>query len=338
MKLKILCPALIPALLLLVSCGGEPGSGNESTVEQSAPEVVPAWTIDDVPVAPAVAMANRYPEVETLFPGGVVGLPDLVYVQIPGYRPQRLDMYLPPDKSTRHPMVMYIHGGGWQNGHSRQSGAFENWPATLAMIASRGYVVTSINYRLGGEEKFPAAIQDVKTALRWLRAHADEYGIDRDKFLVWGASAGGHLAALAGTSCGVSELDPVNLPEELTAESDYVQATIGWYGIYDLTGMGEGGGPGGYFAGQLREASPASYVDESDGAFLLIHGSEDPVINFQQAIDFNDLLTANNLSSSVHVIQGVAHSYIGETADDTKQASIEALQLCLEFMDEVFKD
>jgi acetyl esterase/lipase len=71
-------------------------------------------------------------------------------------------------------MVMYIHGGGWQNGHSRQSGAFENWPATLAMIAARGCVVTSINYRLSGEAPFPASIQDVKTALRWLRAHAGE--------------------------------------------------------------------------------------------------------------------------------------------------------------------
>jgi acetyl esterase/lipase len=205
------------------------------------------------------------------------------------------------------------------------------------MIASRGYVVTSINYRLGGEGPFPAAIQDVKTALRWLRAHASEYGIDKDKFLVWGASAGGHLAALAGTSCGVAQLEPVNLPDELAVESDYVQATIGWYGIYDLTGMGRGGGPGGYFAGQLAEASPVTYVDESDGAFLLIHGSEDPVINYQQALDFNDLLKAHNLQSSVHILPGVTHSYIGTTADSTRAASIQALELSLKFMDEVLK-
>lgn len=337
MKKNILIITLSTSLMVLNSCGGENPSKTDSQSDQSSVGMSPAWTIDDVPVAPAVAMANSYPEVETGFPGGVVGLPDLVYIQLPGFRPLRLDMYLPPDSGTTHPMVMYIHGGGWQNGHSRQSGAFENWPATLAMIASRGYVVTSINYRLGGEAPFPAAIQDVKTALRWLRAHAEEYGIDKDKFLVWGASAGGHLAALAGTSCGAKELEPVNLPDDLAAESDCVQATIGWYGIYDLTEMGQRGGPGGYFAGQLEEASPVSYVDESDGAFLLIHGSEDPVIDYQQAIEFNDLLTANKLRSSVHIIPDVAHSYIGETGEKTKEASIQALELALEFMDWVFK-
>lgn len=332
MKTHIVTISLLTSLLL-ISCN----RGTQSTFDSKRDISTAAWTIADVPVAPAVAMENRYPKAETSFPGGVIGLPDVVYSQIPGFRSLRLDMYLPSDTTALHPMVMYIHGGGWQNGHSRQSGAFEDWPATLAMIASRGYVVTSINYRLGGEAVFPAAIQDVKTALRWLRAHADEYGIDKDKFLVWGASAGGHLAALAGTSCGIAELEPVNLPDELAAESDCVQATIGWYGIYDLSGMGQGGGPGGYFAGQLKEASPATYVDESDGAFLLIHGSEDPVINFQQAIDFNDLLKANNVQSSVHIIQGVAHSYIGEAAEDTKSASIQALEMALEFMDDVLK-
>lgn len=322
MKKYFVSLTLLASLMLLISCGGD---------------IRPAWTLADVPVAPAVAMANSYPRVEISFPGGVTGLPDLVYAQQRGYRPLRLDMYLPPDKTGTHPMVMYIHGGGWQGGHSRQSGAFENWPATLAMIASRGYVVTSINYRLGGEAPFPAAIQDVKTALRWLRAHAEEYGIDKDKFLVWGASAGGHLAALAGTSCGVAELEPLALPDELASESDRVQACIGWYGIYDLSDMGEGGGPGGYFAGQLAKASPSTYVDESDGAFLLIHGSEDPVIDYRQSLDFNDLLTASKLRSSVHIIPGVAHSYIGENAESTKEASILALEMALAFMDDVFK-
>jgi acetyl esterase/lipase len=324
-------------LALFSSCTGDHPSESRSIAILPISEQSPPWTLDDVQVADAVAVGNQYPRNEVRFPGGVVGLQDLVYIQIPGYRPLRLDMYLPADKSIAHPMVMYIHGGGWQNGHSRQSGAFENWPATLAMIASRGYVVTSINYRLGGEAPFPAGIQDVKTALRWLRAHAAEYGINKEKFLVWGASAGGHLAALAGTSCGVKALEPLNLPDELAAESDCVQATIGWYGIYDLSGMGEGGGPGGYFSGQLSEASPATYVDATDGAFLLIHGSEDPVINFQQSVDFNELLTASNLRSSVHVIPGVAHSFIGESAEKTREASIQALEMSLDFMDEVFK-
>lgn len=332
--------SILTIAVFLASCGTDNSAPEEmsvSTAEIPVMETSTAWTIADVPVAPAVAMENRYPRAEINFPGGVTGLPDLVYSQINGYRQLRLDMYLPPEDGSSHPMVMYIHGGGWQGGHSRQSGAFEDWPGTLAMIASRGYVVTSINYRLGGEAPSPAGIQDVKTALRWLRAHADEYGIDKEKFLVWGASAGGQLAGLAGTSCGVDELTPPNLPEELAAESDCVQATIGWYGIYDLTGMGEGGGPGGYFAGRLTEASATTYVDETDGPFLLIHGSTDPVIDYQQSVDFSELLTANNVPSSLHIIPDVAHSYIGETAEATRAASILALEMSLSFMDEVLK-
>jgi len=339
MSITRLTFALLTSCILLVSCGGSGDDTGGSSTEQpaSVTATTAAWTIADVPVAPGVAMANRYPRAQIDFPGGVVGLPDLVYSQVNGYRQLRLDMYLPPDRSTTHPMVMYIHGGGWQGGHSRQSGAFEDWPSTLAMIASRGYVVTSINYRLGGEEPFPAAIQDVKTALRWLRANAAEFGIDKENFLVWGASAGGHLAGLAGTSCGVTELEPVNLPDELAAESDCVQATIGWYGIYDLAEMGEGGGPGGYFAGQLTAASPATYVDATDGSFLLIHGSTDPVIDYQQSVDFNELLMANGVPSNLHIIPDVAHSYIGTTAESTKAASILALEMSLAFMDEVLQ-
>lgn len=331
---------VVAASLLVASCGGEntsTESGSTANDTMQTTEMLSAWTIADVPIAPAVAMANHYPRSETSFPGGVTGLPDLVYSQINGFRPLRLDMYLPPEDGMAHPMVMYIHGGGWQGGHSRQSGAFEDWPGTLAMIASRGYVVTSINYRLGGEAPSPAGIQDVKTALRWLRAHAGEYGIDKDKFLVWGASAGGQLAGLAGTSCDVEDLTPPDLPEDLATESDCVQATIGWYGIYDLTGMGEGGGPGGYFAGRLTEASASTYVDETDGPFLLIHGSTDPVINYQQSVDFSELLTANNVPASLHIIPDVAHSFIGETAEATQAASILALEMSLSFMDEVLK-
>ena len=303
----------------------------------SSPDEDKPWSIDDVPVSSSVVMENTYPVEEIHFPGDVIAYQDVVYTQIPGFRQQRLDLYLPSDKTQKHPLIMYIHGGGWQGGHSRNSGAFENWPATLAMIAAKGYVVTSVNYRLGGEAKFPAAIHDVKTAIRWLRAHAEDYGIDKEKFLVWGASAGGHLAALAATSGDDEALAPKNLSEKLESESDRVQACIGWYGIYDLTGMGEGGGPGGYFKEQLMEASPVSYVDETDGAFLLIHGEDDPVIPYQQSIDFNELLNANHLKSSVHIVPGVAHSYIGKSPEVTKETSLQSLQMAMDFMDEQFK-
>jgi acetyl esterase/lipase len=217
---------------------------------------------------------DRYPEHSTKFPGGVVSFPDLTYASLTGYRPLRLDLYRPENTATPHPLVIYVHGGGWQSGHTRHSGAFENWPGVLASLAARGYVVTSLEYRLSGEAPFPAAIQDVKSAIRWLRAHAAEHGIDKQRAVIWGGSAGGQLAALAGTSCGVAALEPpgpaaeqrpepgaaaerpssaagpkggastaaraapasaVELANTAAAESDCVQGVVAWYGVFDFT-------------------------------------------------------------------------------------------------------
>src|SRR5581483_6004784 len=217
-------------------------------------------------------LEDRYPVRRTPFANGVVGLADLTYADIPGFRPLRLDLYLAPDGTkTLHPLVIFVHGGGWQSGHTRHSGAFENWPGVLASIAARGYVVTSLEYRLSGEAPFPAAIQDVKAAIRWLRAHAAEYGIDKTRAVIWGGSAGGQLAALAGTSCGVAALEPADASAEqrpepgaarpsagaaasgasssnaratpvsaspqakaAAPESDCVQGVIAWYGVFDF--------------------------------------------------------------------------------------------------------
>src|SRR6185312_15847831 len=84
----------------------------------------------------------------------------------------------------------------------------EDWPGVLASVAGRGYVVASVEYRLSGEARFPAAIQDVKAAIRWLRTHASQYGIEPRRAVIWGGSAGGQLAALAGTTCGIAALEP----------------------------------------------------------------------------------------------------------------------------------
>jgi acetyl esterase/lipase len=183
-----------------------------------------------------------------------------------------------------HPLVLYIHGGGWTSGHTRHSGAFENWPEVLAAIAARGYVVASVEYRLSGEAPFPAAIQDVKAAIRWLRTHASEYGIDPRRAVIWGGSAGGQLAALAGTSCGVASLEPpgaaaAQRPEPGAAAanpapagamspkpapaavpaSDCVQGVIAWYGIFDFSTLASQSGASGPNVND-PSASPAKYL------------------------------------------------------------------------------
>jgi acetyl esterase/lipase len=237
---------------------------------------------------------DRYPERRTNFPGGVVGFTDLTYQSLAGFRPLTLDLYRPGSTSPARPLVIYVHGGGWQSGHTRHSGAFENWPAVLASIAERGYVVASLEYRLSSEARFPAAIQDVKAAIRWLRVHASDYGIDPRRAVIWGGSAGGQLAALAGTTCGVAALEPpgaaaAQRPEPGAASgsapalqaaardsgvsaksdvSDCVQGVIAWYGIFDFSTLAR------QSSGGLNAADPAAAPARYLGCALAKCGAE----------------------------------------------------------------
>ena len=108
---------------------------------------------------------------------------------------QRLDLYLPRQGQTPYPVVLAIHGGGFISGDKA-----DGQVTPVLESLRRGYAVAAVNYRLSGEATFPAAINDVKAAIRWLRAHAGEYQLDPARFAAWGESAGGNLAALAGTS------------------------------------------------------------------------------------------------------------------------------------------
>ena len=121
-------------------------------------------------------------------------LRDLAYVS-GGHARQKLDLYLPKSDGPL-PLVIWIHGGGW-----RQGTKGGNLPALR--LARRGYAVASLDYRLSGDAKFPAQIEDCKAAVRWLRAHVKKYNLNPDRFGAWGSSAGGHLVALLGTSGGV---------------------------------------------------------------------------------------------------------------------------------------
>lgn len=319
-------------------------------------------------IAASAVLEDHYPQQRAEFLGGVVSFPNLVYATLNGFQPLRLDIYLPPPAAKgARPVVMYIHGGGWSGGHSRQNGGFEDFPGVLASIAAKGYVVASINYRLSGEAKFPAAEQDVKSALRWLRTNADKYRIDKTRFVVWGGSAGGHLAALAATSCGVAEFEPpapsagrgqAAAPAQ-PLESDCVQGAVTWYGIFDFAplvqqapqaqgdrgGAPRGGGPGGFLGCQgncspevVRLVSPVSFVDPKDPPMLLIHGAEDKTVNVKQSQDMHDLLKKNGVRSELIVIPAVGHSFIGSTIEATRDATLKALDATLAFLDATIGD
>jgi acetyl esterase/lipase len=304
-------------------------------------------------------LGDHYPPRRSEFLAGVIGFADVTYAMIPGFRPLTLDVYLAPKghaTKVNSPLVLYIHGGGWANGHSRQSGAFDDWPRVLASLAARGYVVASLNYRLSGEAAFPAAIQDVKSALRFLRAHATEYGIDPAKAIVWGGSAGGHLAALAATTCGEKELDPAPptqaSPEaaSVAQQSDCVQGAVTWYGIFDLAtmvGPSPGVAPpaiakllgctGACPPEKLQSASPSHFIKQDMPPFLLIHGAADKTVDPQQSAHFRDAVAAAGGHISLTTIPEVDHSFIGQTPEATRAASLLALKRTFEFIDATFK-
>lgn len=199
--------------------------------------------------------------------------------------PQMLDLYLPEDAKDPVPLIIWIHGGGWKNGSKETC-----LPVRMG-FTERGYAVASINYRLTGEASFPAQIVDCKAAVRWLRAHAKEYGLDADHFGVWGASAGGHLAALIGTSGGVPGFDTGENPDV----SSRVQAVCDYYGPSDFMALGTVpgfqrharadspesallGGPAAENPETAKAASPVTYATPDDPPFLIVHGDSDRTV------------------------------------------------------------
>ncbi len=237
------------------------------------------------PSATRSAKKDIAPRTEILYPGGVIAQRDLVYATLPGFRPLTLDVYRPKParKDFPKPVLIFVHGGAWNSGDNRHSNSLDDLPMALAALAAHNYIVASIDYRLSGEVHFPAPLQDVKSAIRWLRGHAEEYGIDTTRVAIWGEEAGGQLAALAGTSCGVAALDPAANTDEQA--SDCVNAVVGWDTINDLTASAasrnhEAARPtpeGAYLGceptdcapGLVRTATPTAFVGPNSPPFLL---------------------------------------------------------------------
>lgn len=318
--------------------------------------------------------ADSFAATRVDFADGVTGYPDITYQTLPGYRPLKLDLFLPPASFAAagpRPLIVYVHGGGWMAGGPRRSAAYVDWPKVLAALAAKGYVVASVSYRFSREAPFPAAIQDVKASIRWLRANATRYKIDPKRAAIWGQSAGGHLAALAGVSCRVAALEPGARIEPKAANvetvastaagsdqaSDCVQAVVGWFGIYDFASMAKRaapppgmppgpsaddlflGCPAGDCTPQQRAfASPVTYVDRRDPPVLLMHGSDDRTVPETQTETFDAALRAAGVPVRKIVIPGVDHSWIGKTPEATRDASKLALRTAIDFIDDQIGD
>jgi acetyl esterase/lipase len=240
---------------------------------------------------------------------------------------QKLDLYLPNEGSGPWPLIIEIHGGGFMMGE--KSSQID----PMLQAVKQGYALASMNYRLSGEAIWPAQINDVKAAIRFLRANAARYGLDPDRFATWGGSAGGSLSALAGVTGGVSALADPALGNATV--SDRVQAAVDWFGpIYfstmdaEFAALGTSGVMGLTNAATSAEskylgktigtpeaqplveaASPRTYIDRDDPPFLIQHGTADRNIPITQSIDFARTLSQAIGSAKVlfDVLEGAGH-------------------------------
>ncbi|MCM2317062.1 MAG: alpha/beta hydrolase [Thermoanaerobaculia bacterium] len=242
--------------------------------------------------------------------------------------------------SAPRPAIIWVHGGGWRSG-TRDQGLVRVEP-----LARRGWFGLTIEYRLSDEATFPAQIEDVKCAVRYLRANAAQLNVDPDRIAMWGASAGGHLVALTGVSADRPELEGVG---SWLGVSSRVQAVVDWYGPSDLPNMESQGlpcagdhssasSPEGLMLGcalascpdKARAASPISYVSADDPPMLIQHGTDDCVVPPLQSSTFAAALTAAGATATLEPMPGAGHG----GPEFVRNANLERIY---RFLDETLK-
>ena len=223
---------------------------------------------------------------------------DLSYGPDPAHR---LDLYLPAAAGNRPPpVVVFLHGGGWSHG--------DKSPCPAAPLADLGFAVASVNYRLTTVARFPAQLDDARSAVRWLRSRATDLGVDGSRVGAWGISAGGHLAALLG---GERE----------------VRAVCDWFGPTDLARFADDARSAGLavkpqwplmiaalFGGSVeaspdlvRQADPTRLVSAASPPFLIQHGDRDEWVPVGQSRRLADALAAAGVDHTFTVVRGGGH-------------------------------
>ena len=240
---------------------------------------------------------------------------DIAYVT-DGHERQKLDLYVPADTGENLPLIIWVHGGAWRGGNKTHYRPIE--------YLSAGYAGASINYRLSQHAVFPAQIEDVKAAIRWLRANAETYRLDPNRFAAWGSSAGGHLVAMLGTAGDVAEFE---VGENLEVSSK-VQAVVDYFGptdflqmdahrlpdglVHDAPDSPESklvGGPIQEYKDRVAKANPITYVSKDDSPFLIIHGDQDKLVPFHQSMLLKDALEKAGVPVTFYKVEGGGHGW-----------------------------
>jgi acetyl esterase/lipase len=258
---------------------------------------------------------------------GVVTRPNVPYVEHDGVKLTG-DFYAPKglDKA---PVLIAVHGGGWQGGSPDAFKYFGPW------LARNGYAVYAIRYRLSkpGVKSYPASTYDVKAAIQFVRAKAADLGVDPARIGLLGASAGAQLVSLVGVAGNEPQFSTLYRDDPNAAVSADVKAVVSFYGVYNMQAQWEHdllSRPGDSITEKYLgvppfkerrvyfEASPDAYatVDKNRTRFMLIAGKEDDIVDPKQATDFLTLLKQAGFNASIALLPGAGHGWLGEPTDD----------------------
>jgi acetyl esterase/lipase len=259
----------------------------------------------------------------------------------------KLELLVPTGVAAPVPVVVWIHGGGWISGSRLPI------PSGVSALCARGYAVASIDYRYSDVAIWPAQIQDCRGAVRWLRAQASTYNLDPNRFAAWGASAGGQLASMLGTSGGEGTVRIGNVAIDLegsvggnTGYSSRVQAVVDWFGQSDFLQM--------YFYPSIQDhnahfspeskligdwiqknpelaatANPISYASPDDPPFLIMHGTVDDTVPFNQSELLVDALRAQGVRVTWEPVAGAGHVFTTAAANQSVYDFLAAVLLNL---------
>jgi len=244
----------------------------------------------------------------------------------PGGEALLLNLAAPKNSKAKRPAILCIHGGGFR------AGKREGWDARCKLLAERGYVAATLTYRLAPKSPFPAAVEDCKAAVRWLRANAEKYAVDPERIGVIGDSAGGHLAQFLGVTGGVA---PFEGDGGNPSFSSRVACVVNYYGPSDLTksyGKSVDAAEvlplwlGGDDTKEHRRhilASPLYWVTPGAAPTLLIQGTEDKYVNHEQAVWMRDRLKAAEVEVELLSLEGAGHGFKGADAEKAWKAALD---------------
>ncbi|MBT2509336.1 alpha/beta hydrolase [Streptomyces sp. ISL-98] len=256
----------------------------------------------------------------------------VTYATTPGYRPRLLDVHMPAGDGPV-PAVIWIHGGGWLEGDRRYPPPTVPVELLHGSVLGAGLALISIDYRHSLEAPFPAQLHDVKAAIRYVRRFADTFGIDTSRIGVWGESAGGHLAALAGLARPDSPNgEALEGSTGVLDEPSDVRAVVDWYGVSELNSLLAHpmppplagteypnpfsallGGSTDQWPELARAASPVTYAQNgpTPPPFLLVHGTQDALVPYSQSEVLADALKSAGGDVTLQPVDGADHIFLG---------------------------